>query len=106
MMVAVRTLFQRLEELGRLWWSRRELRLGARVLGLAGGGFLLSAAGLRGYPLPLVMGPVLGTGGYRSLALCAGSLLGYRVFWPGAGSLGAWWVLGAGILALLGQKTR
>lgn len=101
MMVAVRTLFQRLEELGRLWWGRRELRLGARVLGLAGGGFLLSAAGLRGYPLPLVMGPVLGTGGYRSLALCAGSLLGYRVFWPGAGSLGAWWVLGAGILALL-----
>ena len=71
----------------------------ARVLGLTGGGFLLSAAGLRGYPLPLVMGPVLSTGGYKSLALCAGSLVGYRVFWPG--SVGAWWVLGAGILALL-----
>ena len=98
-MVAVRTLFQRLEELGRLWWTRRELRLLARVLGLAGGGFLASAAGLRGYPLPLVMGPVLGTGGYKTVAICAGSLLGYRIFWPG--SPGAWWVLGAGILALL-----
>jgi len=73
----------------------------ARVLGLAGGGFLASAASLRGYPLPLVMGPVLATGGYSSLAVCAGSLIGYRFFWPGNGSLGAWWVLGAGILALL-----
>ena len=101
MMVAVRTLFQRLEELGKLWWARRELRLAARAVGLAGGGFLLSAASLRGHPLPLVMGPVLGTGSYKSLALCAGSLIGYRVFWPGSGSLVAWWVLGAGLLALL-----
>ena len=99
MLVAVRTLFQRLEELGRLWWTRRELRLLAKTLALAGGGSLLSAAGLRGYPMPLIMGPVLGTGGYESLALCAGSLLGYRFFWPG--SSGAWWVLGAGVLALL-----
>ena len=88
MLVAVRTLFQRLEELGRSWWTRRELRLLAQTLGLAGGGFLLSAASLRGYPMPLVMGPVLGTGGYRSLALCAGGLLGHRFFWPG--SSGAW----------------
>lgn len=92
-------MFQRLEELGRLWWTRRELRLLAKTLALAGGGSLLSAAGLRGYPMPLIMGPVLGTGGYESLALCAGSLLGYRFFWPG--SSGAWWVLGAGVLALL-----
>ena len=72
-----------------------------RILGLAGGGFLASAAGLRGYPVPLIMGPVLGTGGYKSLALCAGGMLGYRFFWPGSGSAGAWWILGAGLLALL-----
>lgn len=101
MMVAVRTLFQRLEGSWRYWWTRRELRLAARVLGLAGGGFLASAASLRGHPLPLVMGPVLAAGGYRSACLCVGSLIGYRVFWPGAGTAGAWWVLGAGVLALL-----
>ena len=94
-------MFQRLEDLGRLWWARRELRLMARVLGLAAGGFLASAAGLRGYPMPLVMGPVLGTGGYRALSVCAGSLIGCRFFWPGTGTAVAWWVLGAGVLALL-----
>ena len=100
MLVAVRTLFQRLEELGALWQNRR-LRQWGQALGLAGGGFLASAASLRGMPQPIAMGLILRFGSWRSLCVCLGAMAGYRAFWGSAGETGLWWTLGAGVLALL-----
>jgi len=101
MMVAVRTLFQRLEELARLWWSRRWTRLGVQAVGLTGGGFLAAAASLRAGPQPVAMGLILRFGGWQSLCVSLGALAGYRFFWADAGERAMWWALAAGLLALL-----
>ena len=106
MIVAVRTLFQRSKELGKQWLAQPGLRLGAQALGLAGGGFLASAASLRGTPQPLAMGLILRFGSWRSLCVSLGSLVGYRFFWGDAAEPALWWVLGAGILALLGLPEK
>ena len=101
MLVAVRTLFQRLEELGAGWRTRQGLRQSVEALGLAGGGFIASAASLRGIPQPIAMGLILRFGSWRSLCVCLGAMAGYRAFWGNAGEMAMWWTLGAGLLALL-----
>ena len=101
MMVAVRTLFQRVEALGRLWWTQPAVRQSAKALGLAGGGLFLSAAGLRGSPQPIALGLILRFGGWQSLSVCLGTMAGYRLFWGSQGEECLWWALAAGLLALL-----
>lgn len=101
MMVAVRTLFQRVEALGRQWWMMPGVRQWARALGLTGGGFLLSAAGLRSSPQPIALGLILRFTNWQSLCVCLGSMAGYRLFWGSRGEECLWWALAAGLLALL-----
>ena len=101
MMVAVETLYRRVLALGKRWWSVDWVRQLLQALALGAGGFLASAASLRGGPVPLAMGPVLGERSRKSLWVCLGSALGSRIFWGDAGSSGVWWALAAGALALL-----
>lgn len=106
MMVAVRTLFQRMEALGRQWWTLPAVRQSAKALGLAGGGFVLSAAGLRGSPQPIALGLILRFTNWQSLCVCLGSMAGFRLFWGSRGEECLWWALAAGLLALLGLPQK
>ena len=66
-----------------------------------GGGFLLSAIGLRDFPQPVVMGLICSAAGWRALLLTLGAMLGYPSFWGSAGMQGIVWAASAGLLAIL-----
>ena len=63
-------------------WVGKVLQVGA----WGAGGFFFSAAALRGTFQPLAMGLICALTGWRAVAVCAGSLLGFSHFW-GAGGL-------------------
>ena len=71
------------------------------VLFFGGSGFLLSAAGLTGWPQPLAMGMICATTGWRALVMSLGAMVGYPVFWGSGGNLGIVWSAAGGLLALL-----
>ena len=71
------------------------------VLFFGGSGFLLSAAGLTGWPQPLAMGMICATTGWRALVMGLGAMAGYPVFWGSAGNPGIVWAAAGGLLALL-----
>lgn len=71
------------------------------VLFFGGSGFLLSAAGLTGYPQPLAMGMICATTGWRALVMSLGAMAGYPVFWGSGGNMGIVWAAAGGLLALL-----
>lgn len=68
-------------------------------------GFLLSAASLGGYCMPLSMALVCAASGYSVILAAVGGVLGYRLFWGTYGYIGMFWIIG-GLLAalLLGEK--
>ena len=71
------------------------------VLFFGGSGFLLSAAGLTGWPQPLAMGMICATTGWRALVMSLGAMAGYPVFWGSIGNPGIVWAAAGGLLALL-----
>lgn len=68
-------------------------------------GFFMAAASLGSSPQPLALGLVCAASGWPALLLGAGSMLGYGIFWGGAGTQCVVWVM-AGLLAavLLGGR--
>ena len=66
-----------------------------------GGGFLLSAVGLRGMPQPVAAGLILGAAGGRAVLMTLGAMLGYPTFWGMAGTQGILWAAAAGLLAVM-----
>ena len=61
------------------------------------GGFFFSAAALRNTFQPLAMGLICAAGGWRAVAVCLGSLVGFSHFWGAEGLQGILWsVLGLG----------
>lgn len=69
-----------------------------------GGGFLLSAAGIGGYPQPLAMGLICAATGWRTLVMALGAIVGYPTFWGRLGNPGIVWSAAGGLLALLVGK--
>lgn len=81
------------------------LRKTASVAVWGTGGFLLSAAGMGTYPLPVVMGMICAAAGWRILVMTLGAILGYPVFWGAAGLPGVVWSVAGGLLVtLLGKR--
>lgn len=87
-------------ELQRLALQPRVQRLGA-VTAYFGSGFLLSAASLGNYPMPLAMGAVCALSGWRAVLMTLGAIVGYPVFWRSAGEQGIVWSAAGGLLAVL-----
>ncbi len=83
------------------WALEPRVQTAGRILGYGGGGFLLSAASLSNLPQPIAMGLICGGTGWRALAMCLGSVLGYAVFWGAAGVQGMIWAVTGGLMALL-----
>lgn len=90
--------------------GRRTLRQWAQEPGIhallqsvfwSGGGFLLSAASLAGYPMPVAMGMLCALEGWSAVMLGLGGALGYLVFWGSPGVQGTAWMAGALAAALL-----
>ena len=63
------------------WMRLPACSLLAWTVGCFGAGFLLSAASIRKTFQPVAMGVVCGLSGGQALAMAAGAMLGYRVFW-------------------------
>ena len=74
------------------------------VMAYGGSGFLMSAAGLGEYPLPLAMGLICAATGWRTLVMSLGAMVGYPAFWGQAGNQGIVWSAVAGVLALMVGK--
>lgn len=78
----------------------------AAGLAWSGGGFLLSAGGLGGYPQPVVVGMLVSAAGWRVGLMMLGAILGYPAFWGKTGLPGVVWSAAAGLLALLVGSRR
>ena len=101
MMVSMETYLRRgRRSLQRLMLDPR-VRSGGMILAYLGGGFLLSAASLLGYPQPLAMGLICAASGWRAALLCLGAMAGYPTFWGSAGRQGIVWAAAGGLLAVL-----
>ena len=82
------------------------VRRTAAAAACAGGGFLLSALGLRGFPQPVAMGLICSAAGWQALLMTLGAMVGYPSFWGSAGIQGIVWSAAAGLLAILTGRHR
>ena len=89
-MISIPSFVQKGQHTLRRWVLERQLQrfLGPGIHTLAG--FFLSAASIAARPLPLAMGFVCGSGGWRALAGAVGSLAGYLLFWQRSGEILLW----------------
>ncbi|MGM9589604.1 MAG: SpoIIE family protein phosphatase [Faecousia sp.] len=78
----------------------------ARAAAWGGSGFFLSAAALRGAFQPLAMGLICAATGWRALLAGIGAMMGYRLFWGGAGVQGTVWALAGCLMALVLGKGK
>lgn len=101
MQMMVETYLRRGQRELRKWMLEPKVRGALIALGSAGGGFLLSAAGLRGTPQPLAMGLICSAAGGQAALMSLGAVIGYLVFWGGAGRQGIVWAASGGLLAML-----
>ena len=82
-----------------------KLRLIAQTLGLAAAGFALSAASLQHYAQPLTLALLCAVSGWPAVLIAAGGMLGYLVFWGGAGVQGiVWLALGLPAALILNRR--
>ena len=106
MMMWIGSNVRRTGRLLRRWWSAPQLRAALEGCGYFLGGLILSAASLAHTPLPLPLGLLCAApGGWPSLLLSLGSILGYRLFWGAAGLQGLVWT-GAGLVVCLALGGR
>ena len=101
MMVSMETYLRRGQRNLRRWLLDPRLRAGGRMMAYLSSGFLLSAASLKNYPLPLCLGLISAASGAEALLICLGALAGYPFFWGQAGMQGLVWSACGGVLALL-----
>lgn len=106
MMISIGSYVRRGQRLVRRWISDSRLRAGAEGAGYILCGLILSAASLANVPLPLPLSVLCaGVGGWPSLLLSLGSVIGYRLFWGAAGAQGLVWT-GAGLVICLALGGR
>ena len=89
----------------RMWQRLPAVHIFLRGLGHFAGGFLLSAADLGGYYLPLSMGWLLACRGWGAVLAALGGCLGYFVFWGTACQQAYFWlVMALPVSLLLGDR--
>ena len=106
MLASMETYLLRWQRQLRRWLEDARVRRTLNVLLYGGAGFFLSAAALRDAYQPLAMGLICSVTGWRVLAVCLGSMLGYRCFWGLGGTQGVVWAALGGAAALLFGKGR
>ena len=106
MLASMETYLLRWQRQLRRWLEDARVRRTLNVLLYGGAGFFLSAAALRDAYQPLAMGLICSVTGWRVLAVCLGSMLGYRCFWGLGGTQGVVWSALGGAAALLFGKGR
>ena len=106
MLASMETCLLRGQRQLRRWLENTSLRKMLKVLLYSSAGFFLSAAALREAYQPLAMGLVCSVTGWRALAVCLGSLMGYGCFWGTAGTQGMIWVALGLITSLFPHKTQ
>ena len=106
MLASMETYLLRWQRQLRRWLEDARVRRTLNVLLYGGAGFFLSAAALRDAYQPLAMGLICSVTGWRVLAVCLGSMLGYRCFWGLGGTQGMVWSALGGAAALLFGKGR
>jgi len=77
------------------------VRRTAALAACTGGGFLLSAVGLRDLPQPVAMGLIISAAGWKAVLMSLGAMVGYPTFWGTAGCMGIVWSAAALALALM-----
>lgn len=99
-MISIPSFVQKGQHTLRQWVAERQLQrlLVPGIHTLAG--FFLSAASAAARPLPLAMGLVCGSGGWRAVAGALGSIAGYSLFWQRGGEVFLW-VAAALVISLL-----
>ena len=106
MMMSIGSYVRRGERLLRRWCADQRIRRIVEGSGYFLGGLILSAASLRSSALPLPLGVLCaGLGGWPSLLLSLGSIVGYHLFWGTAGLQGMVWT-GAGLVICLALGGR
>lgn len=101
MLVSLKQYARQGEKQLQKWMADSRLHAALRLVGAAGAGFLLSAASLAQYAMPLAMALVLSGSGWTSLAGALGAVAGCRVFWGSAADQAVAWILAALPVALI-----
>lgn len=105
MMISLQSYARRGKYLLRRWALDPKIHSIVQAVGYILAGFLLSAASLGNYCLPLSMALVCGCTGWSPLLAATGGFLGYWLFWGSQGYIGMFWILGALLtVVLLGNK--
>ena len=90
----------------RRWIEDPAISAGLWAGGYGLGGFLLSAASIRGTFQPIAMGLLTALSGWQAVAMTLGAMLGYRFFWGTGGIQGTVWAAAGGMAALLLGKRK
>lgn len=93
MMLLLESYVRRGNVLLRRWALDTRVHRAVRAVLYTLGGFVLSAASLGNYSLPLAMGLVCACGGWSAVLAAAGACLGYGLLWGSAGQAGIVWSL-------------
>lgn len=101
MMISLQSYMRRGRYLLRRWAVDPKFHSIAQAVLYVLTGFLLSAASLGNYCLPLTMALVCAGAGWSPILSAAGGFLGYWVFWGSSGYIGMFWILGGLLVALL-----
>lgn len=105
MMISLQSYVRRGRCVLRRWALDPRFHSATQVTFYTMAGFLLSAASLGNYCLPLTMALVCACSGWWPVLAAAGGFLGYWVFWGSSGYIGMFWILGALLMTVvLGPK--
>ena len=92
-MISLQSYMHRGHTVLRQWALDPRLHGLARCLAYILSGFLLSAASLANFPMPLALGLVCACSGWGTLLTALGGCIGYRLFWGDASSQSLVWML-------------
>lgn len=106
MKLAIESCVRRGRGVLKKWAAEPHRQRAARAAGYFLCGCLFSAASLCNAPMPLTLGLMCALSGWRALLVCLGGVLGYPLFWGGAGAQGTVWLLAALPVRLLPGKHR
>lgn len=99
-MISAQTYLRRRHRQFQQWTQLPAVKPVLEILQFSAGGFVLSAASLGNSPQPLAMGLCCAVTGWKSAAVCLGSILGYHLLWEGYGLQGMLWSVVGFMLAL------
>ena len=94
-MISIESYLDRGRFLLRRWVLDPRVHTYLRIAGYFSAGFVLSAASLANFAMPLGMSVLFAFSGWGTVVAALGSALGYLVFWGGNGYQGLLWIGGA-----------